>query len=72
MLKQYGRVPTPSSAGTLMQHRVSFRAGAASAQVDWPSGSAMTFLAATPVGTVASEAMVSAANAGRTERQWPA
>jgi hypothetical protein len=31
MLKQYGRVPTPSSAGTLMQQRTSRRAGAASA-----------------------------------------
>jgi acyl transferase domain-containing protein len=56
----------------IVQALASLRAGAASAQVDWPSGSALTFLAATPVGTVASEAMVSAANAGRTERQWPA
>src|SRR5262249_23603204 len=31
MLKQYGRVATPSSAGTWMQHRTSRRAGAASA-----------------------------------------
>jgi 3-oxoacyl-(acyl-carrier-protein) synthase/malonyl CoA-acyl carrier protein transacylase/acyl-CoA thioesterase FadM len=57
----------------IVQALAALRAGAACAEVEWPSGPALTFLAATPVGeAVAPDAMVSAANAGRTERQWPA
>jgi glutamate dehydrogenase len=64
---------TPEGAPMVVLHVFALRAGAACAEVEWPSGPALTFLAATPVGeAVAPDAMVSAANAGRTERQWPA
>jgi 3-oxoacyl-(acyl-carrier-protein) synthase len=71
-----GRAPCLLGAeGTfeIVQALASMRAGAACAQVAWPSGPAVTLLAATPVGEfMAPVTMVAAANAGRTERPWPA
>ena len=57
----------------VVQALARLRAGAASVQVAWPAGPALTFLAAPPVEEpVRPEVLASTANAGRTERPWPA